>query len=156
TLNAKVFHETDLPFLNEFSKKCLRLNNHFSCANATHYGIMSLLHGNPVTFFTGPRENHRPNPYLAHFAEQGYKTRLITRSVMKHQRLGDYLPNWTEPVSEPPGAWKVIPVIHEEIAKPAPRLVYSFYHATHYPYNHTEGPPYQKYLPEVDYEFNYK
>ena len=156
TLNAEVFRQTDLPFLNEFCKKCLRLNRHFSSANATHYGILGLLHGNPVTFFTGPREAHRPNPYLEHFKDQGYKTRLITRSVMSHHRLGDYLPNWTEPVSEPKGDWKVIPVIHEELEKPGPRLVYSFYHATHYPYDHTDEPPYQKYLPEVDYEFNYK
>src|SRR5262249_37260579 len=82
TLNARVFHETDLPYLDEFKKKCLRLNRHFSVANATHYGIMGLLHGNPVTFFTGPRQVHRPNPYLDHFKEHGYKTRLITRSVM--------------------------------------------------------------------------
>jgi hypothetical protein len=158
TLNAKVFDETDLPYISEFKKKCLRLNNHFSVANATHYGIMGLLHGNPVTFFTGPRpaDRHRPNEYLDHFKDHGYKTRLITRSVMSHHKLGHYLPNWTEPVSEPPGDWKVIPKIHEELAQPGPRLVYSFYHATHYPYDHTDEPPYQKYQPEVDYEFKYK
>jgi membrane-anchored protein YejM (alkaline phosphatase superfamily) len=131
------------------------LKRHFSSANATHYGILGLLHGNPVTFFTGPRENYRPNPYLDHFKEQGYKTRFITRSVLNHHQLGHYLHNWTEEVSEPPGDFQVIPVIHEEIAKPAPRLVYSFYHATHYPYNHVAEPRFQKYLPEVEYEFNY-
>jgi hypothetical protein len=164
TLNAEIFSQTDLPFLNEFSKKCLRLKRHFSSANATHYGILGLLHGNPVTFFTGPRETYRPNPYLDHFKDQGYKTRLITRSVMQHHKLGHYLPNWTEPVSEPGGDWKpfspggdwkVIPVIHEEIAKPGPRLVYTFYHGTHYPYRHDNEPRFQQYTPEVDYEFNY-
>lgn len=155
TLSAEIFGQTELPFLNEFSKKCLRLKRHFSSANATHYGILGLLHGNPVTFFTGPRDPPRPNPYLDHFKEQGYSTRLITRSVMSHHKLGHYLPNWTEPVSEPPGDFKVIPVIHEELAKPGARLVYSFYHATHYPYDHDKEPRFQKYMPEVEYDFNY-
>jgi hypothetical protein len=155
TLSAEIFNQTDLPFLNEFSKKCLRLKRHFSAGNATHYGILGLMHGNPVTFFTGPREYFRPNPYLDHFKEQGYKTRLITRSVLGHHKLGHYLHNWTEPPSEPKGDFKVIPEIHAEIAKPGPRLVYSFYHATHYPYDHDDEPRFKKYLPEVDYEFNY-
>ncbi len=155
SLSNEIFNETDLPFLNEFAKKCLRLKRHFSAANATHYGVLGLLHGNPVTFFTGPRETHRPNPYLDHFKEHGYKSRLITRSVMSHHKLGHYLPNWTEPVSEPGGDFKVIPEIHEELAKPEPRLVFSFYHATHYPYDHDDEARFKKYLPEVDYEFNY-
>jgi hypothetical protein len=155
TLSAEIFNETDLPYLNEFSKRCLRLKRHFSVGNATHYGIMGLLHGSPVTFFTGPRETHRPNPYLDHFKDEGYKTRLITRSVMSHHKLGHYLPNWTEPVSEPSGDFKCIPEIHEALAKPGPRLVYSFYHATHYPYDHDKEPRYMKYMPEVEYDFNY-
>ncbi len=155
TLSAEIFNETELPYLKEFSKKCLRLQRHFSVGNATHYGIMGLLHGSPVTFFMGPRERHRPNPYLDHFKEQGFKTRLITRCVMGHHQLGHYLPNWTEPVSEPGDDFRCIPEIHEELAKPGPRLVYSFYHATHYPYDHDEEQRFQKYLPEVDYKFNY-
>jgi uncharacterized protein len=156
SLSAEVFNQTlpELPYLNEFSKKCLRLKRHFSVGNATHYGIMGLLHGSPVTFFTGPRAVHRPDPYLDHFKNNGYKTRLISRSVMSHHRLGDYLPNWTEPVSEPPGDFLIIPPIHEELKKPGPQLVYAFYHATHYPYAHV--PEFNKYQPEVDYEFNYK
>ena len=119
TLNAEIFGQTDLPFLNEFSKKCLRLNRHFSVGNATHYGIIGLLHGNPVTFFTGPRSPPRPNPYLDHFKEQGYKTRLITRNVMRHHKLGHYLPNWTEPVSEPDGSdFKVIPEFTRRLPGP--------------------------------------
>jgi hypothetical protein len=155
TLSAEMFSQTDMPFLNEFSKKCIRLNQHFSAAYATHYGIMGLLHGSPVTFFTGPREPNRPNPYLDHFKDHGYKTRLITRSVMSHHHLGDYLPNWTEPVSEPKGDFLCIPEIHEELEKPGPHLVYSFYHATHYPYDHDDEPRFKKYLPEVAYDFNY-
>ncbi len=153
--SAEIFNETEMPYLNEFAKKCLRLKRHYSAANATHYGVLGLLHGNPVTFFTGPRTTHRPNPYLDHFKDHGYKSRLITRAVMGHHKLGHYLPNWTEPVSEPGGDWKVIPEIHEELAKPEPRLVYSFYHATHYPYDHDNEPRFKKYLPEVEYEFNY-
>jgi hypothetical protein len=157
TLNAEVFYGTltDLPYLNQFSKKCLRLKRHFASGNATHYGIMGLMHGSPVTFFTGPREYFRDNPYLEHFKEHEHKTRLIARSVLSHHKLGHYLHNWTEPPSEPPGDFRCIPVIHEELAKPGPRLVYSFYHATHYPYDHDDEPRFQKYLPEVDYEFNY-
>jgi hypothetical protein len=160
TLSMEIFNETlnDLPYLSKFSEKCLRLKRHFSVGNATHYGIMGLLHGSPVTFFTGPRgprEKHRNNPYLDHFKEQGYKTRLISRSVMSHHRLGHYLPNWTEPFSEPPGDFKVIPPIHEELAKPGPQLVYAFYHATHYPYDHDKEDRFQKYLPEVEYDFDY-
>jgi len=123
--------------------------------NATHYGILGLLHGSPVTFFTGPRETHRPNPYLDHFREHGYKTRLITRSVMKHHKLGDYLPNWTEPVSEPSGDFKCIPPIHEELAQPGPHLIYTFYHAMHYPYDHDDEPRFNKFTPEVPYDFDY-
>lgn len=155
TLSAEMFSQTDLPFLNEFAKKCVRLKRHFSVANATHYGILGLLHGSPVTFFNGPRPFYRPNPYLDHFKEHGYKTRLITRSVLSHHSLGHYLNNWTEPVSEPDGDFKCIPEIHEQLKQPGPQLIYSFYHATHYPYNHVDQPRYQKHLPEVDYEFNY-
>lgn len=155
TLSAEIFNETDLPYLKGFSKKCLRLNRHFSVGNATHYGIMGLLHGSPVTFFTGPRKYYRHNPYFTHFHEQGYKSRIITRSVLSHHSLGHYTYPWTEPVSEPPGDFKVIPVIHEELAKPGPRLIYSFYHATHYPYAHVDEDRFKKYLPEVDYEFDY-
>ncbi len=155
TLNAEMFSQTDLPYLNEFAKKCLRLKRHFSVGNATHYGIVGLLRGSPVTFFTGPRKFYQANPYLEHFKDQGYKTRLITRSVLSHHSLGHYTNNWTEPVSEPPGDFKCIPEIHEELAKPGPHLVYSFYHATHYPYDHDDEARFKKYLPEVDYEFNY-
>ncbi len=155
TLSAEIFNETDLPYLNEFAKKCLRLKRHFSVGNATHYGIMGLLHGSPVTFFTGPRKYYRHDPYLTHFNEKDYKTRLITRSVLSHHQLGHYVYPWTEPVSEPDGDFKCIPVIHEELAKPGPHLVYSFYHATHYPYNHVDEGRFKKYLPEVDYDFNY-
>jgi hypothetical protein len=155
TLSAEMFHQTELPCLNEFAKKCLRLNTHFSVGNATHYGIVGLLRGNPVTFFTGPRKYYQPNPYLDHFKEQGYKTRLITRSVLSHHSLGHYTNNWTEPVSEPPGDPYCIPEIIEELGKPGPRLVYSFYHATHFPYNHDDEPRFQKYMPEVDYDFSY-
>ncbi len=153
TLSAEIFNETDLPYLNEFSKKCLRLKKHFSVGNATHYGIMGLLHGSPVTFFTGHRKYYRHNPYFTHFHENDYKSRIIARSVLSHHHLGEYVYPWTEPVSEPGGDFKVIPEIHEELAKPGPRLVYSFYHATHYPYDHDKE--YKDYTPEVEYDFNY-
>lgn len=158
TLNAAVFNETlkDMPYLSEFSTKCLRLKKHFSVGNATHYGIMGLLHGSPVTFFTGPRDPQRPDPYLDHFKNHDYKTRLIARSVMSHHSLGHYLPNWTEPVDEPPGDFKCIPVMHEELKKPGPQLVYSFYHATHYPYDHDKDARFNKFLPEVEYDFKYQ
>ena len=155
TLSAEIFDQTDLPYLNEFAKKCLRLKRHFSAGNATHYGIMGLLHGSPVTFFTGPRKYYRHNPYLTHFNEKDYKTRLITRSVLSHHKLGHYVYPWSEPVSEPPGDFKCIPEIHEELAKPGPHLIYSFYHATHYPYDHDDDARFKKYTPEVGYEFNY-
>ncbi len=155
SLSAEIFNQTDLPYLNEFSKKCLRLKRHFSAGNATHFGVLGLLHGSPMTFFTGPRVPHRPNPYLNHFKEQGYKTRLITSSIMSHNNLGHYLPNWTEPVSEPSSDFNVIPALHEELGKPGPRLVYSFYHGTHYPYHHDEALRLKKYTPEVNLEFNY-
>ena len=157
TLNEAVFYETlpDMPYLNEFAKKCVRLKRHFSVANATHYGILGLMHGSPVTFFTGPRKYYRDNPYLEHFKTHGYKTRLITRSVIKHHSLGHYLHNWTDPELEPEGDFKCIPPMHEELAQPGPHLVYSFYHATHYPYDHDKDARFNKYLPEVDYDFNY-
>lgn len=153
--SAEIFEQTDMPFLNEFKKKCLRLKRHFSAANATHYGVMGLMHGSPVTFFTGHRKYYRHDPYMTHFHNHDFKTRLITRSVLSHHYLGHYVYPWTEPVSEPPGDFKVIPEIHEELAKPGPRLVYSFYHATHYPYDHDKEPRFMKYLPEVEYDFNY-
>lgn len=157
TLNSEVFYQTlpDMPFLGKFSEKCLRLKRHFAGGNATHYGIMGLMHGSPVTFFTGPREYYRHNPYQTHFHEKDYKTRLIARSILSHHKLGHYVYPWTEPTSEPPGDFKCVPEIHEELEKPGPRLVYSFYHATHYPYDHDDEPRFQKYLPEVDYKFNY-
>lgn len=157
TLSAEMFNETlaDMPYLSKFSEKCLRLKRHFSAGNATHYGIMGLLHGNPVTFFTGPRPYYRHNPYLTHFNEKDYKTRLITRSVLSHHSLGHYVYPWTEPVSEPPGDFKCIPEIHEELAKPGPHLIYSFYHATHYPYDHDKEDRFMKFTPEVEYDFNY-
>ncbi len=157
SLNAEVFNQTlsDMPYLSKFSQKCLRLKRHFSAGNATHYGIMGLMHGSPVTFFTGPREYYRHNPYLTHLHEKDYKTRVISRSVLSHHKLGHYVYPWTEPTSEPSGDFKCIPEIHEELKKPGPRLVYSFYHATHYPYDHDDEPRFQKYMPEVDYKFNY-
>jgi hypothetical protein len=158
SLNADVVAKTDLPFLRTFSKKCLNLKNHHAAGNCTHYGILGLLHGNPVTFYEGYRSTSVPCAYLEHFKKNDYKTRLIARRVMDHHHLGLYIPNWTQPAFDDAeryngSDWPAIPVCHEELAKPGPRLVYLFYHHTHYPYWHQ--PQFSKHQPEVDYDFNY-
>jgi len=153
SLNAEMFENTNLPFLSEFSKKCLKLKRHSSTGNCTHYGILGLLHGNPVSFYCGGLKKTWPCNYLDHFKANGYSSRAISMAIMNHHHVGDYLPNWTEPVYEAGTDFGCVPAFEQEIAKPGPRFVYLFYNFTHYPYRHEDK--YAVHLPEVDYEFTY-
>lgn len=153
SFNAKVFEDAKLPFLSEFSKKCLRLKRHSSTGNCTHYGVLGLLHGHPVTFYFGALANDYPCMYLRHFKEKGYRSRLLSMRIMDHHYSGQYINDWTEPVYEAGYDWACVPEFEKQMAKAGPHFNYLFYNFTHYPYRHEDK--YAKFQPEVEFDFTY-
>jgi hypothetical protein len=168
SLNAGVFAETDLPFLGEFSKKCLRLKKHFSAGNGTHYGLLGLLYGKPITFYRGPQEQPLCCPYLELFGDKKYDTRCISTRLFTdrgnyrggYHWLGHYVDGWTRSqalrdkhICRTDSDWEIVPEFHNECSNPGPRFSFLFYLCTHYRYWHQ--PEYCAYQPEVDYDFTY-
>jgi hypothetical protein len=167
SLNPDVFAETELPFLDEFSKKCLRLKNHYASGNGTHYGLLGLMYGTPITFYKGGLVTPLSCPYLDRFTARGYRSSAISTRLFGdghldaggYHFLGDYVWNWTRPeriaecVRQTEDDWSIVPHFHRELAKPAPRFTFLFYLNTHFHYWH--APEYSKYQPEVDEDFNY-
>jgi len=166
SLNAEVVGETELPFLKEFSKKCLRLKRHFAAGNGTHYGLLGLFYGTPISFYRGPLAEPRSNPYLDLFDAKGCASRSISTRLFGdggadagYHYLGHYFTNWTRPeritdcVCETPDDWSIVPEFHKEMAKPGPRFTFLFYLYTHFRYWHR--PEFNAYQPEVEEDFNF-
>ena len=170
SLNFNVFEETELPFVKEFSKKCLRLKQHFAAGNGTHYGLCGLMYGTPITFYRGGLREPISCPYLDRFTRHGYASRSISTRLFGgplpnggwddgYHFLGHYFDNWSHPervadcVCQTDDDWSIIPEFHREMAKPGPRFTFLFYLYTHFRYEH--GVQFCKYQPEVDEDFNY-
>jgi hypothetical protein len=153
SLNFQVAAETDLPYFQGFARRCLRLHHHYSTGNCTHYGILGMMYGSPVTFFQGSLSGPgSPSPYLELFAAHGYKSRLISTRLLDHHALGDYLPNFTEPTFVGATDRSLVPEFRREMARKGPRFTFLFYLDTHFPYNHSST--YSKYVPEVADDFD--
>lgn len=166
SLNPVVFPEADLPFVNEFSKKCLRLKKHFAAGNGTHYGLAGLFYGTPITFYKGALPAPISCPYLDLFTRHGYASRSISTRIFGdgdsdpgYHYMGQYFDNWTrldrvaECVCQTNDDWSIVPEFHREMAKPGPRFTFLFYLYTHFRYWH--APQFAKYQPEVDEDFDY-
>jgi Sulfatase len=153
SLNPHVLAQTELPALQKFAAKSLRLNRHFSTGNCTHYGVLGLLHGAPVAFFRGGLEVPKPCPYLTLFNNNGYRTRALGRSILHHHRLGDYMSNWSDAAFVADNDAAVLPEFDKDMKRPEASFLFLFYHKTHYPYRH--DPKIQPYMPEIDEEFNF-
>jgi membrane-anchored protein YejM (alkaline phosphatase superfamily) len=154
SLNADVVRATRLPVLANFSRRCLRLTNHYSTGNCTHYGLLGLLCGTPPAFYEGHLARPRSfSPYLERFTARGYKTRVIAIPLLHFNYLGDYLPRFTEPTFEADSDWDSVAVLERDCAMPGPRFTFLFYDGTHYPYRHK--PEYAGHRPEVADDFDY-
>ena len=153
SLNPFVLAQTELPALQKFAAKSLRLHRHFSTGNCTHYGVLGLLHAPPVTFFRGGLDEPKPCSYLTLFKDNGYRTRTLGRSILEHHRLGDYVPNWSDAAFVADNDAAVLPEFDKDMKRWEASMLFLFYHKTHYPYRH--DPKIQPYTPEIDEDFNF-
>src|SRR5262249_31004708 len=151
----------ELPFVDRFAKNCLRLKRHFSTGNATHYGLLGLLHGTPITFYRGKTSEKKPCPYVDLFTAHGYPSRVISTWLLGDGKedlgfhyMGCYFANWVDPrtidkhIHETWNDWEIVPEFHREIAQRGPRFTFMFYLNTHFRYPHDDK--FCKYQPEVD------
>src|SRR5262249_38479649 len=91
SFNYRLVHATDMPFFRQFSQRCLRLDNHYSTGNCTHYGLLGFFYGSPVSFYDGHVTGERPrSPYLDLFRAHGYRSRVISMALLDHHHMGDY------------------------------------------------------------------
>jgi hypothetical protein len=154
SLNFRLVHATDMPFFREFSRRCLRLDNHYSTGNCTHYGLLGFFYGSPVSFFNGHVTGERPrSPYLDLFRSHGYRSRVISMALLGHHYMGDYLPNFTEKTYVGATDQSLLPVFRREMARPGPHFTFVFYNGTHFPYSHAADVT--PFTPEAPEDFDY-
>ncbi len=154
SLNFDQVRSTTLPAWEEMARRSLVFNNHYSTGNATHFALLGLMYGSPVTFFKGDlTEGIAPSPHIDLFTRHGYRSKRITSELTAWRHLGAYLTNFTQPCFESPDDWALIPELRRELAAPGQKFVFLFYYSTHWPYRHSAK--YSRFVPEVPEDFDY-
>ncbi|MEE8105178.1 MAG: sulfatase-like hydrolase/transferase [Planctomycetota bacterium] len=153
SLNVNQIDRDCMPFLHEFAKGGLQLTHHYSAGNCTHYGLLGLIYGEPVTFYRG-RETDRPkgSAYIDRLTGAGFESRFIGADVTNHRHTAEYMANFTHPptIAED---WEILEHANRVLEGPGKQFVMLFYNDTHYPYPHPDE--YDAFQPEVPADFDY-
>ncbi|HEX8524711.1 MAG TPA: sulfatase-like hydrolase/transferase [Tepidisphaeraceae bacterium] len=151
SLSKRLMELAESPNYSRLRDSSIELTNHFTTGNCTHYGILGLLYGQPVTFFGSTAQ--RSSPFVRLFHQQGYKTRKLTSCREISHLEVPYEDQLTEPTFQCDGDWPLVGALRDELAKPAPRLSFVYYWRTHFPYLHRAQ--YNKHQPEARDNFDY-
>jgi arylsulfatase A-like enzyme len=151
SFNKRLMEKADTPNYDQLRANSIDLKNHVTTGNCTHYGVLGLLYGEPVTFFGNPAR--KGSRLIRQFHQNGYATCKLTscREITNLERP------YEDPLTEPPfqcdGDWPLVPALKAELAKPTPRLTFVYYWRTHFPYAHKSE--YNRHQPEVTENFEY-
>lgn len=142
-----------MPYLAELGARGLRAERHYSVGNCTHYGILGLLFGEPVTFYRGVELEGLPqSPFIEALREDGFESRYVGSDLTSFRHVGEYMRNFTREDFRGEGP-ELITVAHEELAREGSQFLLLFYGDSHYPYPHS--PEFAAFQPEVSEDFDY-
>jgi hypothetical protein len=143
-----------MPFLSSLLPRAIQAGKHYSAGNCTHYGLMGLIFGEPVTFYRGAEGSDLPqSAYLDRFTEHGFESRYVGSDLSSFRQIGEYMRNFTRPDHRGKGP-SLVEIARDELARDGHNFLFLFYGDTHYPYPH--DPAYARFQPEVPDDFDYQ
>ena len=155
--NVKLTDARTMPYFSSLARRCHMGSNHYSGANQTELGILSLLYGDPAIFFAGYRQHAAvvsQSPYLVALDKLGYRTGRVVSDLTQQNTIPRYLASFNQAEVVNQHDWENIATIAARLRHPAPAFIHAHYYGTHYPYLH--APRYSAHLPETPPQFNFQ
>ena len=155
--NMQLSDRRTMPYFASLAQRCHIGTNHYSGANQTELGILSLLYGDPAIFFAGYRQHAavvRQSPYIQALGKLGYRTGRVVSDLTQQNTIPRYLASFNQAEVVNDRDWENIAPIAARLRHPAPAFVHAHYYGTHYPYLHAPG--YMAHRPETPPQFNFQ
>ena len=155
--NMALSDQRTMPYFSSLAQRCHIGTNHYSGANQTELGILSLLYGDPNIFFAGYRQHAsvvRQSPYIQALGKLGYSTGRVVSDLTQQNTIPRYLASFNQAEVVNQQDWDNIATIAARLRHPGPAFVHAHYYATHYPYLH--APDYAAHRPETPPQFNFQ
>jgi phosphoglycerol transferase MdoB-like AlkP superfamily enzyme len=155
--NANLANAENMPYFSSLEKSCHVRSNHYSGANQTELGVLSLLYGEPDVFFRGYREyatGVKQSVYIAGLSRLGYRLGRVVSDASQANTIPRYLTGFNEAEVVDKDDWNNIQTITTRLSRPGPDFIHAHYFRTHYPYIHAEK--YSAHQPETAPDFSYQ
>lgn len=155
--NVSLADRHAMPYFASLAQRCHIGGNHYSGANQTELGILSLLYGDPTIFFAGYRQHAavvRQSPYIAALGKLGYRTGRVVSDLTQQNTIPRYLASFNQAEVVNQSDWENIHTIAARLRHPAPAFIHAHYYGTHYPYLH--APNFSAHQPETPPSFNFQ
>lgn len=155
--NVKLSDVRTMPYFSSLAQRCHIGSNHYSGANQTELGILSLLYGDPTIFFAGYRQHAAivsQSPYLVALDKLGYRTGRVVSDLTQQNTIPRYLASFNQAEVVNQHDWENIATIAARLRHPGPAFIHAHYYGTHYPYLH--APHYSAHRPETPPHFNFQ
>ncbi|APA68533.1 sulfatase-like hydrolase/transferase [Janthinobacterium sp. 1_2014MBL_MicDiv] len=155
--NAGLADRHAMPYFSSLERQCYVGTNHYSGANQTELGILSLLYGDPAIFFAGYRQHAavvRQSPYVQALGQLGYRTGRVVSDLTQQNTIPRYLASFNQAEIVNQFDWENIHTIAARLRHPAPAFIHAHYYGTHYPYLH--APNFATHRPETPSSFNFQ
>ena len=141
-----------LTSLDTVSASSIRAENHYSTGNATHYGILGLVFGEPILFYG--KQPRRTSAFVDAFGAAGFVSKRFGEDISTFGDIDQYTRNFSRAPLNAPDDWSMLPAIRDFLADKAGRkLAVIYYEGTHWPYPHANK--FQEFIPEVSADFDY-
>jgi len=150
--NPNFVNAETMPYFTSLEKKGITARNHYSAANITLYGILGLIFGEPLNFYSSAAGSAN-SAFVDLLGRYGYTSRIVSTDLSNYRHMGNYLKNFTHGWLDREDWWDLKGPITSELAKDGPNFVLSYYAGTHYPYQHASK--YRRFQPEVPSDFIY-
>lgn len=145
-------HVDVLTSLDRTRRESIEAESHYSTGDATHYGILGLVFGEPVLFYG--KDPRRESAALDLFNAAGYETRRFGKDISTFGDIDQYTGNFSSPPFDAGDDWSMLEEVKKFVAAGGSRkLALVYYEGTHWPYRH--GPAYRNFQPEVPEDFDY-
>ncbi|MGK5080793.1 sulfatase-like hydrolase/transferase [Janthinobacterium sp. HLX7-2] len=155
--NVNLADQRSMPYFSSLAQRCHIGTNHYSGANQTELGILSLLYGDPTVFFAGYRQHAaivRQSPYIEALGKLGYRTGRVVSDMTQQNTIPRYLASFNQAEVVNQQDWENIHTIAARLRHPDPAFIHAHYYATHYPYLH--APHFSAHRPETPSQFNFQ
>lgn len=155
--NVNLANQRAMPYFASLAQRCHVGSNHYSGANQTELGILSLLYGDPALFFAGYRQHAsvvRQSPYIVALGKLGYDTGRVVSDLTQQNTIPRYLASFNQAEVVNQFDWENIHTIAARLRHPRPAFIHAHYYGTHYPYLH--APNFNAHRPETPPGFNFQ